>query len=83
MGLEGQRRRRPVDGASAVKRRVDYRLVAAVHPVEIADGNDGSPQPVDARPVVVRDDEGLGWRSIGHAGAVWRGGIAVKVVNQS
>jgi hypothetical protein len=33
--------------------------------------------------VVVRDDKGLGRRSIGHAGAVWRGGIAVKVVNRS
>ena len=82
MRLEGQRRRRPVDGASAVERASDHGPVAAMHPVEIADGNHRAPQPVDARPVVPRDDEGLGRRGLGHGGAVWGGGCPVKVVNR-
>ena len=82
MRLEGQRRRRPVDGPRPVERRLDHGPVAAMHPVEIADGNHRAPQPVDAWSVVPRDDEGLDRRRLGHGGAVWGGGSPVKVVNR-
>ena len=40
MRLEGQRRRRPAERRGALLRGRDHGLVAAMHAVEIADGDD-------------------------------------------
>ena len=81
MRLEGQRYRRPVGRPRPVYRGFDHRPVAEMNPIEIADGHHRPPQPVEGRPAVPRDDEGLHRWGFGHGGAVWRGGSPVKVVN--
>ena len=48
MRLEGEHRRRPVRRLGALHRRADHRAVAAMHAVEIADGDHRPDQPVEA-----------------------------------
>ncbi len=51
MRLEGQRRRRPAQRPGLVQRRADHGAMAAMHAIEIADGDDGATQGVIGRAV--------------------------------
>ena len=56
MRLEGERRRGLSQPLGAVKRGCDHRLMAAMHPVEIADGDDRAAQGVIGR-AIAHDEE--------------------------
>ena len=77
--FEGQRRRRPPGGPRPGDRGVDHGAMAAMHPVEIADGDHGAAQPVESRSGVPHDDKGLHRRVLGHGAAVWGRNSPVKV----
>ena len=59
MRLEGQRRRRPAQRLGAANGGADHGAVAAVHAVEIADGDDRAAQGVIGRDIA-HDPETLG-----------------------
>ena len=59
MRLEGQRRRRPAQRLGAADGGADHGAVAAVHAVEIADGDDRAAQGVIGRDIA-HDQETLG-----------------------
>ena len=56
MRLEGQHRGGLAEAFGAVARGCDHRPMAAVHPVEIADGEDGATQRVSGRSIA-HDEE--------------------------
>ncbi len=56
MRLEGQRRRRPAQRPGPIQRCADHGAVAAMHAVEIADGDHGATQGVIGR-AVAHDEE--------------------------
>ena len=56
MRLEGQRRRRPAQRPGQIQRRADHGAMAAMHAVEIADGDHGATQGVIGR-AVAHDEE--------------------------
>ncbi len=59
MRLESQRRGRLAQSLGAAARNRNHRLVAAMHAIEIADGDDRPAQAVTGR-VVAHDDEAVG-----------------------
>ena len=59
MRLEGERRRRGAQVARARHRRRDDGAMAAMHAVEIADGEHRALERIEARPVVAHGDERL------------------------
>jgi hypothetical protein len=68
MRLEGQRRSRAAGRPGAGQRRRNHRPVAAMHAVEIADGDHGAAQRIGRR-AVAQDDEGLRrGKRFGHQG---------------
>ena len=67
MGLEGQRGGRPCERAGALARRRDHRPVAAMHAVEIADGDDRADELRGERRLAVADGERVRLRrDVGH-----------------
>ena len=70
MRLEGERRRRPAERLGARQRRCDDGAMAAVNPVEIADGQHRAVERVVGRRFATDHDEWVGWlRLVGHGGA--------------
>ena len=70
MRLEGERRRRPAERLRARQRRGDDRAMAAVNPVEIADGEHRAVERVVGRRFATDHDERLDrLRLVGHGGA--------------
>jgi hypothetical protein len=70
MRLEGERRRRPAERLRARQRRGDDRAMAAVNPVEVADGKHRAVERVVGRRFATDHDERLDrLRLVGHGGA--------------
>ena len=70
MRLEGERRRRPAERLGPRQRCCDHGAMAAVNPVEIADGKHRAVERVVGRRFATDHDEGVGWlRLVGHGGA--------------
>jgi hypothetical protein len=59
MRLEGQDRGGPVRGMGALHGGRDHGAMAAVHAVKVADSNHRAAQPIQSRPRIADDDEGL------------------------
>ena len=69
MRLEGQRRGRPAERLGARQRGRDHRPVAAMHAVEIADGDDGAIERAVRGRFATNHDERLSWFGlVGHGG---------------
>ena len=69
MRLEGQRRGRPAERLGARERGRDHGAVAAMHAVEIADGDDGAIERAVGGRFATNHDERLGRIGlVGHGG---------------
>jgi hypothetical protein len=75
MRFEGQDSGRPVRGARPVDGLADHLAVAEVDAVEVADGDHGSIEPIEARTLVAHDDEGAGRVGFGHSGKILRASL--------
>jgi hypothetical protein len=81
MRLEGEHRRRTMRYRGPLPRASDDLAVAEMDPVEIADGHDRAPEPLDAGALVAHDDKWVLLRGFDHGrGAV---GTAQRVAGRS
>ena len=80
--LEGERRGRPAERLGALQRSRDHGAVAAVHAVEIADGDHGAAQRVVCGRVVAHHGERSGRRpAVGHGDRLCERALVLRVVN--